>query len=264
MMVVEKKKDIEEKNNCVKNMPKISFVEESPKTQKFLVENTDHVLLNTFRRIAGYNVPIYAIDEIDVVENDSVTFDEMLANRIGLVPITTPKENTGKKVTFSLEKEGPCTVYSKDLISNDKDVKVKYDTIPLTKLSENKRLKFEGFAVLGEGKNHTKFMPAIVAYQQITNLKVLRGCDSCEACLNACPKNNIKIVSKKPVLIDANKCASCRACVDACPKDCLSLEDTNDYYLTIETIGHCSTEDLITISQRYVKEYFSLLKKKLK
>jgi DNA-directed RNA polymerase subunit D len=245
-------------------MPKISFVEEYPKTQKFLVENTEPVLLNTFRRIVGYNIFIYAIDEIDFIENDSIIYDEFLANRVGLVPIITPKENTGKKVTFSLEKEGPCTVYSKDLISNDKDIKVAYDTIPLTKLEENQNLRFEAFAILGQGSIHTKFTPVIVGYQQISNLKVLRGCDGCEACLNACPNNNIKMVSKKPVMIDINKCVSCRACVDACPKDCLNLEDTKDYFLTIETIGQCSIEDLIAITQRYIKEYFSLLKKKIK
>jgi DNA-directed RNA polymerase subunit D len=85
-------------------MPKISFVEEYPKTQKFLIENVDFVLLNSFRRIVGYNLFIYAIDEIDFTENDSVTFDEFIANRVGLIPIVTPQENTGKKVTFTLDK----------------------------------------------------------------------------------------------------------------------------------------------------------------
>ncbi len=245
-------------------MPKINFVEEYPKAQKFLVENTDHVLLNAFRRIIGYNLSTYAIDEISVTENDSVAFDEFIANRIGMIPIITPKENTGKKVTFSLEKEGPCTVYSKDLISDDKEVEVKYDTIPITKLAENQKLYLEGYANLGIGSTHTKFMPAIVGYQQITNINVLKGCQSCEACLNACPNKNIKMVSNKPKIIEANKCTSCRACVDACPKDCLAMEDTNDYYLTIETIGQSSIEDLLHMTQRYTKEYFSLLKKKLK
>jgi DNA-directed RNA polymerase subunit D len=245
-------------------MVKITFVEEDFKTQTVLVENTDHVLLNSFRRIVGYNISIYAIDEIDFVENDSVIYDEFLANRVGLIPIVTPKENTGKKVTFTLEKEGPCTVYSKDLISNDKDIKVVYDTIPLTKLEENQKLLFDAHAILGEGRIHSKFTPAIVGYQQLTNLKVLRGCDACEACLNACPNNNLKLVAKKPVIIDNNKCAACRACVDACPKDCLTLEDTDNYLLTIETIGQCSIEDLLGITQRYCKEYFALLKKKFK
>jgi DNA-directed RNA polymerase subunit D len=245
-------------------MPKISFVEEYPKTQKFLIENVDFVLLNSFRRIVGYNLFIYAIDEIDFTENDSVTFDEFIANRVGLIPIVTPQENTGKKVTFTLDKEGPCDVYSKDLISDDKDIKVKYDTILITKLKENQNLRFDGYAVLGQGKIHAKFMPAIVGYQRISDLKTLRGCDSCEECLNACPQNNIKMVNKKPAIIDANKCVDCKACVDACPKDCLKFEDTDNYYLTIETIGQCNTEEIVNITKRYVKEYFMLLKKKLK
>jgi DNA-directed RNA polymerase subunit D len=245
-------------------MVKVSFLENEDKLYKFLVDDVDVNLLNFFRRISNYNIPIYAIDEVDFIENDSVIVDEMISNRIGLCPVFTPLQNTGKKVTFSLEKKGPCTVYSKDLVSNDSEIKMVYDDIPITKLADNQNLKFEAYAILGKGTTHFKFSSAIVFYKQLVDLETLRGCDGCGVCVNSCPKNNIKLVSGKPKIIDLYKCDACRACADECPKSLLKLVYSRNYILNIELIGQNSVKDLIIETKRYTKEYFMVLKKKFK
>lgn len=245
-------------------MAKITYLETSGKTYRYLAEGFDPIDMNTLRKKISYCLSVYAVDEIDFYENDSVIVDEMLANRIALVPLTTPTESTGKKVTLTLEKDGPATVYSGDLQSNDDDVKPVYDTIPLTKLKENQRLRLDAYAIQGQGRTHVKFSPAIVSYKQLPELEILRGCDSCEACVNACPAKCMKMTSGKPKIDDVNKCTNCQACVDACPKSCLKLNDTNNYILNIELIGQLPIEAIVKLLDRYTKEYMMLLKKKFK
>ena len=71
------------------------------------------------------------------------------------------------------------------------------------------------------------------------------------------------MVSNKPKIDDVNKCSNCQACVDACPKNCLKLNDTNNYILTIELIGQLPIEAIVKLLDRYTKEYMMLLKRKL-
>lgn len=245
-------------------MVKVSFLDKDDLVNRFYIENIDPTTLNAIRRTINFNLPVYAIDEIDFIENDSVVVDEMLANRLALCPITTPVETTGKKVTFTLDKQGPGVVYSGDLKSNDSEVKMVYDNIPLTKLRETDKLNLVAYAVLGKGTDHAKFNSTIVGYQQMCELEVLRGCDSCQKCVDACPVNCMKLVSGKPKIEDITKCINCQACVDACPKNCLKLNDIDNYILTIELIGQMDILSVIKTTERYCKEYFMLLKKKFK
>jgi DNA-directed RNA polymerase subunit D len=93
-------------------------------------------------------------------------FDEYIAHRIGLVPILTPKDYDEKdEIVFSLEAEGPGTVYSKEMKSSDKSVKVANDAIPIIKLAEGQRIRVDGKAVMGNGKRSAKFQPGIVSYK---------------------------------------------------------------------------------------------------
>jgi DNA-directed RNA polymerase subunit D len=245
-------------------MVSVEFIDKKNKLYRFRINNVDFTLLNYLRRTLNYCVPIYAIDEIEYIYNDSVINDEFLANRIGLCPISTPLDTTGKTVKFSLDVDGPITVYSKDLITTDPDIDLVYKNIPLTKLSKDQKLKLEGNAVLGQGRNHVKFSPAIVSYNQLINLKKLKGCDLCQDCVNACPKNILEIKNNKPYITDQYQCDACRACVDACSNNSLKMEYSDDFVFNIEIIGQINVKDLIKKAQRYTKDYLKLLKKKLK
>ena len=243
-------------------MVKIKYLDTNFKNNRFIFENVDAIMLNTLRRMFNYLLPIYAIEEIDFYENDSSIIDEMLANRIGLCPIKTPLVNTGKKVTFVLDKTGPGTVYSKDLVSNDSDIIMAYDNIPLTKLNEGERIRLDGFATIGNGKEHVKYSPAIVSYSQLFELDSSRACEDCKKVLDESSKNALN--DSKPYLIDSLVQDVVVSQIEKCDKNCLKINATNNYILNIELIGQTDINDLISISKRYVKEYFSVLKKKIK
>ncbi len=245
-------------------MVKVKSLEKDNKIFKYLIENTDHVTLNTIRRTLSYYLPIYAIDEIDFYENSSVVFDEMLSNRIALSPIKTPLLNTGKKVTFNLEVNGPKTVYTSDFISNDSDIKMVYDTIPLTKLNEEENIKLLAYAVLGKGKDHVKHIPAIVSYAQLYELETSRSCEECKKVFEKASKTAIKSESNKNIVINPDNYDFCVSQVESCDKKCLKINPTNNYILSVELIGQINSKDLFKLSDRYLKENIGILKKKLK
>jgi DNA-directed RNA polymerase subunit D len=96
---------------------------------------------NALRRSINGSVACFAIDRITFYENTSSMFDEYIAHRIGLVPIKTPASgyNDKDEILFTLEATGPATVYSKELVSADKEVEVANDRIPLIKLGRSRR-----------------------------------------------------------------------------------------------------------------------------
>ena len=56
---------------------------------QFKVEHVESSFANGLRRVMLAEVPILAIDNVEVFRNDSVLHDEMLVHRLGLVPLET-------------------------------------------------------------------------------------------------------------------------------------------------------------------------------
>ncbi len=145
---------------------------------EFEVEGLTPGLAGELRRIMLSEIPTMAIKWLDFHQNDSVLWDEIIASRVGLIPLTfDPKffnmkdvcECDGKgcvhcQVTFALKKKGPCMVYSGDLKSSDDKVKPAYDNIPIVELFEDQELEFEATTQLGLGKDHAKWQGAVVGY----------------------------------------------------------------------------------------------------
>ena len=120
---------------------------------------------NAVRRVAMSQVPVFAIDSVVFYENASAFFDEYLANRLALVPLKTDPRYTEKdEVDFTLEVQGPCTVYSDALKSTDKKIVVANSKIPLLKLLDKQVLRLEAKAKLGIAKTHAKHQAGIVSY----------------------------------------------------------------------------------------------------
>jgi DNA-directed RNA polymerase subunit D len=145
---------------------KVSVIENSPKVMRVDISGISYAYANSIRRIAITEVGCFAVDNVTFYENSSAMFDEYVAHRIGLVPITTPKDYDEKdEIVFSLEAEGPGIVYSKEMKSSDKSVKVANENIPIIKLAEGQRIRVDGKAVVGTGKRSAKFQPGIVSYK---------------------------------------------------------------------------------------------------
>ena len=144
---------------------KVKITEETDKELKFELSSATTAFANLLRRYAMSRVPTFAIEEVMVYENKTGFFDEYVAHRLGLVPLTTPsKIKEGEEVTLMLEANEPGTVYTKDMKSTAKDVVPVSAKIPIVKLNPEQSLRLEAKAVLGKGYDHAKWQPGIVSY----------------------------------------------------------------------------------------------------
>jgi len=122
------------------------------------------------------DVPTFSIDTVRFVENTSVMFDEMIALRLGLIPLTTPLDDfeIGDTVTVALDVEGPDTAYSGDIESADPLVEPADTNVPIIELKEGQRLEFEADAVLDTGKDHAKHQGGVsVGFRHLQRVDVV-------------------------------------------------------------------------------------------
>ncbi len=159
---------------------KINVLEKNGMEMKFSVEGIKDSFASALRRIMMTEVSTMAVEFVDFKKNDSALNDEIIANRIGLIPLTFDKDayNLPKEckcegkgcsncqVKMVLKKVGPAVVYSGDFKSTAKDVKPVFDKIPITELFEGQEIQLEATAQLGFGREHAKWQGAVVGYKQ--------------------------------------------------------------------------------------------------
>ena len=165
---------------------KLTILEKDNLNLTFESSEANETVANTFRRMMISQVPTMAIDEINFFANDSALYDEVLAHRLGLIPLTTDlkiynfKEECkckGKscpicQTTIILKTEGPKIVYAEELEAADETVKSIFSKMPLVKLLEGQKIKFEATAKLGIGKDHAKHIPGAIFYKNKPILKI--------------------------------------------------------------------------------------------
>ena len=158
----------------------IKILTKEPETLRFVLSDASTAFANALRRIMISEVPIMAIDDVMILENNSVMYDEILAHRLGLVPITTDQSYNLPEVcsckselgcekcraSLSLEieaSEASEVVYSSQLKPENPEVRPVSDKIPIVKLTQGQRIKLEAYARLGRGRVHAKWQPVSAA-----------------------------------------------------------------------------------------------------
>ncbi len=246
----------------------IKKLKEESGISKYIVKGISPAFINAVRRSIMLHMPCLAIEDVSIYENDSVMFDEFLAHRLGMLPIKMDGKSykLGDKVKMVLEKEGPCTVYSKDIKSTDPKIEITDKNIPITKLSKGQKIKLEMQAVVLSGKDHAKWQPAVVGYREMPSLAVSKECNNCGDCVKICPVNVLEIKGKKVTMTNPEECSICGACVDTCKKEALKLQfDKSTFVFIIEPITGMSAKEVIGGTVKVLldksKEYSKALQK---
>ena len=152
----------------------VDFKETSGKAV-FTFKGVDNTIINSIRRIIMDEVPTFAIEDVEVVKNGSPLYDETVAQRLGLVPIKTDLTSYEFKskckcggigcamceVKMSLKQSEDGYVYSGSIRSDDPQIVPIDEKIPITKLFNGNILELNLKAILGQGKEHVKWSPAI-------------------------------------------------------------------------------------------------------
>jgi len=257
---------------------KIKVLEKTDTEMKFLLEDSNPQFANALRRIIIAEIPILAIEYVDFTINDSVLYSEIIAHRLGLIPLVFnskdfhfKEEHEGRKtcsmceVIFAINKKGPEMVYSKDMKSSNPDVKPLYDNIPIVELFDDQRLKLEASASLGLGLRHARYQAANAFYRYYPLVKVSEKVNNVDEVIKSCPKNALKFENNKfSVSLD---CDICKECVKVAKPDGVLeiVGDNTKFIFNVESISGLKPEDIVLqavdILKKKVKEFGKEVKK---
>ena len=237
-----------------------------------VVSEASPAIMNSLRQTLISDIPKMAIEEVEFhlgpirdqdgreYESISPLFDEILSHRLGQVPIPTDLdffsyqdecECEGEgcpkcSIMYTLNKKGPCTVYSGDLEPvGDSSLKITEDLIPLVKLSEGQAPLIYATAVLGTGRTHAKWQVCHgVGYKYYPTIKInKKKCDLSGVCVKRCPRDVFTIDDKKTEMADPEACILCMTCVEDCETKAVTVEtDDTKFILTFETDGSVSAK----------------------
>uniref|UniRef100_A0A3P8NY52 DNA-directed RNA polymerases I and III subunit RPAC1 n=1 Tax=Astatotilapia calliptera TaxID=8154 RepID=A0A3P8NY52_ASTCA len=192
---------------------RIDVVHLDENSMEFDMVGIDAAIANAFRRILLAEVPTMATEKVFIYSNTSIVQDEVLAHRLGLIPIKAdPRlfeyrntEEEGSEIdTIQLQLKIKCSrnpraskdssdprelylnhmVYSKDIkwvpIGNQADVFADccigpvHDDILIAQLRPGQELDIVMHCVKGIGKDHAKFSPvATASYRLLPEITLL-------------------------------------------------------------------------------------------
>lgn len=264
----------------------IKVLEKDDEHLRLLIQGVNVPYMNALRRIVTSEVPCMAIDEIVMVENSSVLQDEIIAHRLGLVPLKTdldsynlPEECPCKsefgcnlcRVTLALDvesKEGSRTIYSGDLKSESETVVQLSDKIPIVKLAKEQKIRLEAYARLGKGKNHAKWQPvSMCAYKYFPKIMISKKCSVCGKCIEMCPKKVLIKTDNKIEVRDLMACTLCQDCAEACPEKPPAIEVSGEedaFIFSLESTGALDPDRIMTESIKILDKQLKELEGEIK
>lgn len=225
-------------------------------------EKIEESLINACRRYLN-EIPLLAINELEISRNDSPLYDETVAHRIGLVPLKMNKKYNDKtelKFTLKSKKEG--MVYSGGIKG---EAEVVYDKIPLTFLNKDQEINISATAIIGKGKKHTKFSPGLLYYRNVVEIKVDKDC--VKEIVETCPKGIFEIDKDKIIVKNQEKCDMCDMCIDFCKKqgkEFIKIIPSDELIITLESFGQMKVGDILVSSIDILKKDLEKVSKKLK
>ncbi len=242
------------------------------------IKDTNAAFVNAIRRIAMEEVPVLAIEDVELRKNSTVMYDEMIALRLGLVPIKTepgalnlPAEckcaGAGCaqcQVKFILNVTEPGYVYSEELKGKDPKIKPVLDKLPVAKMIKGQKLEIEATAVLGQGKEHAKWSPGIVYYKHYPIIKAttdIKDPALAEKFPGIFTEKGGKIAINEAALIKSNLTDS----IDEITGGAVKVEDKeNDFIIYIESWGQLECKEILAEALRIYSEKIEALQKALK
>jgi len=219
-------------------------------------------IANAMRRYVS-QIPVLAVDEVEISKNNSPLYDETIAHRIGLIPLVMDKkvnEKTIEELKLNVKKEG--LVLSNEFEGN---VKVAYENIPITFLNKSQNLEIVATAKVGKGVEHSKFNPGLMFYRNVFDVKIDKDCPL--EVEGICPQKILQSEGGKIVVTKSIKCDSCDACVELCAKkgkDSIQITPTDELIITLESFGQLSVEEIFKRSIEELKKDLDEISKHLK
>ncbi len=240
----------------------LEVLEQTDYKLKFIIEGISVEMVNALRHIILTEIPVMAIDEVIILKNDSPLYDEVVAHRLGLIPLKTNLKN------YNLPRDCECGGYgcslcqvsltcevtntsnkslvisSGDLKSNDPDVIPVNPEIPILKIDKNAKVIIEAYAILGTGKDHAKFSAVSnCAFRYYPDIEFdeskITDKEEQENIVNLCPEKLYELSNKKLKLKEDywKTCTLCNACEENSEGKIKVSWKEDTYIFSIESDG---------------------------
>lgn len=247
----------------------------------FLLEGVDVSIANALRRAAVEEVPVMAIEDVELRKNSSALYDEIVAHRLGLLPLTTDLksyvlpseckcngEGCGRcTVKLTLEASSQGSVYASEIKTNDPKIKPCFPETLILKLLKGQRIEFEATACLGRGKEHMKWSPGLTYYK----LKPMLAIDSAkvknpEDIAEHCPKGvletkNGKLVVNQEKIYDCDLCGDCEKRTEGAVR---IEKNSTDFVFYVESWGQLEPKDIVSEAIEILEGKAAEFEKKIK
>ncbi len=228
----------------------------------FVVSGISIEMINAIRRIILSEIPVMAIDEVIILKNDSPLYDEIVAHRLGLIPLKTNLDN------YNLPRDCECGGYgcalcqvsltceitnttnksmvinSGDLNSNDPAIIPVHNEIPILKIDKNSKVIIEAYAILGTGKDHAKFSTVSnCAYRFYPVIEFdeskLTDIEELNTIVKLCPEKLFELSNKKLKLKEDywRTCILCKSCEENSGGKIKVSWKEKTYIFTLESDG---------------------------
>lgn len=228
-------------------------------TLVFSVKDTAPSFLNAIRRSILDNVPVMAIADVEFRKNDSILYDELIAHRLGLIPLTTDLKSYNLRkdckckgegcarctLKITLSAKGPKTVYASELKSKDPKIKPVYDDMIIVKLLKEQELEFEATASLGIGKEHAKWSPGLAWYYYKPIITINNNSKKLEQFREKYPPQIFDKEGKidKNIVLQPNLIDACEGVCD----DIIKIEyDEASFMFFIESFGQLDCKSMLS------------------
>lgn len=155
-------------------MPKFVFKKITKTYLSFTVKETNLSFTNSLRRILLSEIPIVALDIINVEQNNTVLPDDLIVHRLGLVPMQTSKDLKYSKDCFCENFCDDCSIKANIKVFNNTNIvqtvrssdiqcmDASFSDAVIAKLAPTHCLIINAIARKGTGMINAKFCPVTV------------------------------------------------------------------------------------------------------
>ncbi|MEM4396218.1 MAG: DNA-directed RNA polymerase subunit D [Candidatus Woesearchaeota archaeon] len=222
-----------------------------------IFKDVNSAFLNALRKYILSEVPTMAIDEVTFYKNNTGMYDEMIALRLGLIPLKSdidnyllpekcdcPDKNCARcSVEVFVKKKGPGVLYAKDLEFTDPAVKPVFPDMEIVKLDHDQEIEFTGYVRLGKGKVHAKHSPGFCYYRHLA--KIIVNNDKSlnkEEISKYCPK---KVFDSNLKVINPEECDLCNKCVELSDNKIVVEPIEDQFFFYLESFGQLTIKRIL-------------------
>lgn len=252
---------------------------------RFLISDITPSIANAIRRTLVNDIPKLAIEKVsfhhgqirdnegNVYDSSLPLFDEVVAHRLGMIPLITDLAFNFRDecscggegcplctMSYSINKIGPGVVMSSDLqpIGNP-DLIPADPNIPIVKLGKQQAILISAEAIMGRGKDHAKWQATSgVSYKYHREFVMNKEeANSWEKYKENCPSNIVKETKDEIIFTDDTPCRALNDLFEL--KGVRIIEDDTKFIFKFETDGSVKAYDALEYAFKRIPQRLNIL-----